>query len=132
MIVLQRVRVLPNLFIQTAHQLNLVIRHTGSLQQSQVLFVLESCRAMTGFPIMNENLCVLRLVTQRTRESAMVFVCVSKHDTTDVPGRQAVLSEPCAQGLDGFSSLGAGIDDRDRIFFDKIDVDGANVERSWK
>ena len=62
----------------------------------------------------------------------MVFVCMREHDAANITRRQAVLSQTRAQRIDGFACLRASIDDRDRIFFDEIDVNRANVERSWK
>ena len=47
MIVLQRIGVPTNLLVKLAHELNLIIRHAGALQESQVFCMFQTRRAMT-------------------------------------------------------------------------------------
>src|SRR5262245_13217642 len=87
---------------------------------------------MAGLPIMNEHLRLFRLIAQRTRQATMIFVSVSEDDATNIGNVQSVLSQSGTQSIDRVACFWARIDQRNRILFDEIDVDRADVEGSWK
>src|SRR5437764_9978466 len=87
---------------------------------------------MTGLPAVHENSGLLRLIAQRPRQAAMIFMCVRKHDAPDVRNRDPRMPQSCSQNVDGFFSLGSGVDQGDGLVFDEIDVDGTDVERRGK
>ncbi len=95
-----------------------------------MLFILEPADAMPGFPRMYEHLGILRFITNAARESAMIFMRVGEHDAANVGDAQARLAQPFMQGVVRFFGFGTGVDERERIFRDQIDVDRANVE--WR
>src|SRR2546425_257928 len=79
-----------------------------------------------------EYLGLICFIAQRPRQAAMIFMRVRKHDAPDVRYQDARLPHSCTQNIDGFFSLGSGVDQGNGIFFDEIDVDGADVEGSGK
>ena len=91
--------------------------------------MLKTPGAVTGFPSMHEHLRVLRFIAQRTRQTAMVFMRVGKHDAANVGDRKSGALEFVAQSCHGFFGLWAGVDDRDWIFGNEIDIDRPDVER---
>ena len=87
---------------------------------------------MTGFPTVHEYPGLLRLIAQRPRQAAMIFVRVRKHDAPDVRNRDARMPQSCAQSVDGFFGFRSCVNQSNGIFFDEIDVDGADVEGGGK
>src|SRR5437016_5128086 len=59
----------------------------------------------------------------------MVFMGVSEHDAADVGDGKSGALESVAQSCHGFFGLRAGVDDRDWIFGDQIDIHRADVKR---
>src|SRR2546421_9815352 len=87
---------------------------------------------MTGLPAVHENSGLLRLIAQRPRHAAMIFVRVRKHDAPDIRNRDSRIAQSGSQNVDGFFSLGSGVDQSNGIVFDEIDVDGTDVEGGGK
>ena len=59
----------------------------------------------------------------------MIFVCVSEYDAAEIGNEKTRLAQTGAQRLDRFFRLRSGIDDRQRIFSDQIDVYRTNIKR---
>ena len=62
----------------------------------------------------------------------MVLMRVRQHNAANIARRQPVLSQPRAQRVNCVARFRAGVDNGDRIFFDEIDVNCADVERRGK
>ncbi len=94
-----------------------------------MLFIFETAVTMTSLPIVNKHFRILRFVAQRSRESAMIFVCVREHDATEVGNEKAGVAQTRAQCFDRLFRLRSRVDDRQRIFSDQVDVNRTDVER---
>src|SRR5437868_14827099 len=94
-----------------------------------MLFIFETTVPMTSLPIMNKHLRVLRLVAERLREPAVIFVCVSEDDTAKIGNEKTGASQSRPQCFDCFFGFRSGVDDRQRIFSDHVDVHSTNIER---
>ena len=49
-----------------------------------MFFILEPADAVSGFPGMHQNFCILRLIADRARQSAVIFMRVREDDATDI------------------------------------------------
>src|SRR5688572_31895079 len=85
---------------------------------------------MSRLPVVNKDLCILRLVADLFRESAMVFVCVCEDDAADVRDAHAMLSQAPPESVGGLARFRPDVDERHRILADKIDVHIADVK--WR
>ena len=94
-----------------------------------MFFVLKTTVTMPGLPVVNKHLGVLCFITQRLCESTMIFVCVSENDTAEIGNAKACVAQTRTQRLDRFFRLWSGINNRQRIFSDQIDVYRTDVER---
>ena len=61
----------------------------------------------------------------------MIFVRVREDDPANVCHTESRLSQPGPQSFNRFFCFRPRIDDRDRIFFDEVDVNRPDVEGSW-
>ena len=59
----------------------------------------------------------------------MIFVCVREYDATEVGNEKTRVAQTCAQRFDRLFGLRSGVDDRQRIFGDQVDVHRTDVER---
>src|SRR5688500_5946529 len=94
--------------------------------------ILKPAVTMARFPVVYNHFSVLRFVAQRLPESAMIFVGVSQYDATEIGNEEAGGAQAGAQCVDRCLRLRSGVDDRDRIFGDQVDVNRTNVERCRK
>src|ERR1044072_6812362 len=94
-----------------------------------MLFVLKTAVTMPRLPVVNKHFRILCCVTQRLGETTMIFVCVSEYDAAQIRNEKTCLTQAGAQRFDRLFRLRPGIDDRQRIFSDQVDVYRANVER---
>src|SRR5688500_19429003 len=94
--------------------------------------ILKPAVTMARYPVVYKHFRVLRFVAQRLRQSAMIFVGVSQYDATEIGNEEAGGAQAGAQCVDRCFRLRSGVDDRDRIFGDQVDVKRTNVERCRK
>ena len=52
-----------------------------------MLFVLESPDAMTSLPIVNKDFSVPGLVAKCSRQATVIFMCMRKHNATNITDR---------------------------------------------
>src|SRR4051812_19382041 len=86
---------------------------------------------MSRLPIVNKYLGILCFVANLSGESAMIFVCMRQNDAANIRDLHSVIGEFSTQRIRGIRRLWSDVDKRDRILLDQIDVDVADVERSW-
>ena len=96
-----------------------------------MLFVFETAVAMASLPVVNKHFRILRFIAQRSREPAVIFVCVRENDAAEVGNEEAGFAQPRTQRLDRLFRLRSRVDDRQRIFGDQVDVYRTDVERRW-
>src|ERR1041385_4231929 len=94
-----------------------------------MFFILQTTVTMTSLPIVNEHFRILCFVTEGLRETTVIFVCVSENDAAKVRDEKTGFTQTRAQCFDCFFGFGSGVDDRQRIFGDQVDVDRTNIER---
>jgi hypothetical protein len=128
-VVTKRVGIFAHVIVEAAHALDLAVRHTRAHQQRAMLSILKPAVKMARLPVVNKHFRVFCFIAQRLRETAMIFVCVSEHDATQIRNAKACLTQTCPERFNRFFRLRPGVDDRQRIFSDQIDVYRANVER---
>jgi hypothetical protein len=87
---------------------------------------------MARLPIVNKHFRVLRFVAQRSRESAVIFVCVREYDAAEVGNEETGFAQSFSQRFNRLFRLRSGVDDRQRIFGDQVDVYRTDVERRWQ
>src|SRR5947209_14409086 len=97
-----------------------------------MLLVFEPSHAMIRFPIVNQDFGMSCFLTKRPRQTAMVFVCMSKHDPANIRDKKTGLAKPRAQCRRRFSGLWPGIDERDWVGRDQIHVHRTDVEGGGK
>ena len=89
----------------------------------------EPSEEVTGFPGVDEYLGILRFVANLPREAAVILVCVSEDDASDIRDANSVLAQFTPQCVRRDRSLRTYIDQRQRIFLDQVDIDVANIKR---
>src|SRR5205085_8832507 len=97
-----------------------------------MLFILETTMTMTSLPIVNKHFCVLGFVAERLGESTVIFVGVSKDYAAKIGDEKTGASQTRAQCFDCFFGFRSGVDDRQRILSNHVDVDRTDVERRWQ
>src|SRR5262245_46410596 len=97
-----------------------------------MFFVFKPSYAMTRFPTVDQNLCVLRFVTYGAGETAMILMSVSQHDTADVRYEKTGFTQAGSEGFDGIFRLWPGVNERNRVLRKQVNVNWTNVERRWQ
>src|SRR5258705_1455059 len=97
-----------------------------------MLLILQPAVAMTGFPLVNKDLSILRFVAQRAREPTMILMSMRKNNAAEVGNKKPRSTQPRTQRIDSLLGLGTGIDDSEWILGKQIDVNLTNVERGWE
>src|SRR5436190_16535867 len=95
-----------------------------------MFFILEPADAMSRFPRVDQYPGVLCFITNRASQPTVVLVCMREYDATNIGNANPSLSQAFMERVIGGFGFGAGIDKRDRIFRDQIDIDRANIE--WR
>src|SRR5499427_10071613 len=108
MIVIERVGILPNFFVEAPHGSDLVVRDAGALQEFEIFFVLQTRGAMPGFPSVHEYLGVLRFVAQRARQPAVVLMRVRQDNAPQIAGGETVLSQAAPERFDSLAGFRPG------------------------
>lgn len=97
-----------------------------------MFFILEPADAVSGFPGMHQDFRILRLIANRARQPAMIFMRVRKDDPANIGDANTSFSQAFMQGVIRFFGFRAGVDERNRIFRDQVDVNRADVEGRGK
>src|SRR5712671_5400720 len=97
----KRVGIKTHSFIQASHLLNLVIRHSGALEQPAMFLVLQATGTMTGLPFVYKHLGVLSFISEGTRKTAVVFMRMRKNNPPNIRYEKPSGSQTGAQGIDG-------------------------------
>src|SRR5258705_13608756 len=97
-----------------------------------MLLILQPAVAMTGFPLVNKDLSILRFVAQRAREPTMILMSMRKNNAAEAGNKKPRRTQPRSQRVDGLLGLRTGIDDGEWILGNQIDIYRTDVERGWK
>src|SRR5258705_3722819 len=97
-----------------------------------MLLILQPAVAVTGFPLVNKNLSILRFVAQAAREPTMILMSMCKNNAAEVGNKNPRSTQPRTQRVDSLLGLGTGIDDSEWILGNQIDVYRTDVEWGWE
>jgi hypothetical protein len=90
------ITVKANVFIDAAHTHDFAVGNAGAYKQRPMLFMLKPATAMSCLPIVHQHFRVLRFITQRLCQAAMIFMCVREHNATDVRRQEARIAQTFA------------------------------------
>ena len=93
-----------------------------------MLVILKASYAMSRLPPVNQDFRILRLITKRASEAAMILVRVRQHYAAYVRDAKARTAQPFAQSFRCLFRLRPGINQRDGVFGNEVAVDRPDVE----
>jgi hypothetical protein len=92
----------------------------------------QAAEKVAGFPRMNQDLRVFGLITNCPGQTTVIFMGVREDDSPEIRKLFAMPRQSVAQGFYGFGRFRAGVDQRQRLVVDQINIDVTDQKRSWQ
>jgi hypothetical protein len=105
LVVFERVGVGTHAFVHPLHLLDLFKGYARAHQKLAMLVVLKPADTMTRLPAVNQDFSLLRFITKRASQPAVIFMSVRQHDAANVRDAKARTAQPLAQSLCGLLRL---------------------------
>ena len=86
---------------------------------------------MSGFPFVNKDLGIRRLVADLSGQAAVILMRVRQDNSFYVLETQSMARKSLSKSVFSLRRFWANVDQRDRIFSDQIDIYVTDIKWCW-